>query len=84
MEEGVVKWITQEGGGTHTVEAYFVGAVQETTPGRSDKTETCPYLGNSRWLIWRWRRIADNLYAEARYPHSCYLVRIFSGQLGFC
>jgi hypothetical protein len=45
MEEGVMKWITREEGGTHTVEAYFVGAEQETMPGRSDKTETSSNLG---------------------------------------
>ncbi len=41
-KEGVIKWITREGNGTHTVEAYLVDVEQETMQGCLDKTTTCP------------------------------------------
>ena len=37
-----MRWITREGNGTHTVEAYHIGVEQEIMQGCSDKTETWP------------------------------------------
>ena len=45
MEEGVMKWITQEGGGTHTVEAYFRWRGAGNNAGVFRQNGNMPLLG---------------------------------------